>query len=130
MKSISIMIAAVLLAACSQNPDGTTALGVKGSPAWFMTATPEAIASHYQGSCQSYGHQPGSAEMARCVERSAEGERVAGRQGMSEAFSRFGEQQRAIATQPSYSAPHAASQAINCQSYAYPGTTYTSITCN
>ncbi len=105
MKAAFLLPMAVL-AACSQNPDGTTALGVKGSPAWFMTAPPEAIASHYQTSCQSYGYQHGTADMARCVERSAEGARSASRQGMSEAMTRFGQQQYANRT-------------VTCNSHAY-----------
>jgi hypothetical protein len=86
-----------ILAACSQNPDGTTAFGTKGSPAWFMTATPEAIRNHYQTSCQGYGYMQGTADMTHCIERSATGERIAARQGMAEAMSRVGEQQRATA---------------------------------
>lgn len=67
-----LILPLALLAAFQQNPLGTTTLGVKGSPAWFTTAPLEAIATHYQTSCQSYGYQPGTADMARRVERSAE----------------------------------------------------------
>lgn len=93
-----------------------------------MTATPEAIAGHYQTSCQRYGYQPGTADMARCVERSAEGARGAGRQGMTEAMTRIGEQQRARAAQY-YTSQSPYNRSVTCQSYAFQGTGYTTTNC-
>ena len=77
MKRIPLTLALTLLAACSQNPDGSTSLGMKGSPVWFASAPPEAIAAHFGASCQAYGYQPGTAEMTRCIHDSADAARVA-----------------------------------------------------
>lgn len=125
----ALLLPLALLAACSQNPDGSTAFGVTGSPAWFLTASPEAITEHYRGRCQSYGHQPGTDGMLRCIEQSAERERVAGRQGMAEAMSRFGQQQAESARAWQMSAPQYRPSPVTCQSYSYAGTGYTTVSC-
>lgn len=121
IRAVAWMIPAVLLLnACTQNPDGSTALGVKGSPAWFMTASPEAIAAHYRAVCQSYGHLPDTAGMAECIERSAQGDRVAGNQGMAAAASRVGTQPQSQSSTHRYIGPTGAN--VTCRTTAYGGT--------
>lgn len=121
LRAVAWMIPAVLLLnACTQNPDGSTALGVKGSPAWFMTASPEAIAAHYRAVCQSYGHLPDTAGMAECIERSAQGDRVTGNQGMAAAASRIGTQPQSQSSTHRYIGPTGTS--VTCRTTAYGGT--------
>lgn len=113
MKRTPLAIALALLAACSQNPDGSTSLGMKGSPVWFASAPPEAIAAHFAANCQAYGYQPGTAEMTRCIHDSADAGRVQAQHSAaytSEAFARAGQ---AAQTR----AQTATSNRMSCQSY-------------
>ncbi len=113
MKRIPFTLALTLLAACSQNPDGSTSLGMKGSPAWFASAPPEAIAAHFAASCQAYGYQPGTAEMTRCIHDSADAGRVQAQQSAAYTSEVFGRAQaNAQAT-----ALAASQRRLNCQSH-------------
>jgi hypothetical protein len=44
---------------------------VTGSPAWFATASPEAITNHFRKQCVFYGYMPGTPEIASCIQREA-----------------------------------------------------------
>ena len=113
MKRIPLTLALTLLAACSQNPDGSTSLGMKGSPVWFASAPPEAIAAHFGASCQAYGYQPGTAEMTRCIHDSADAGRAQAQQTAAYTSQAFGRAQaNAQAT-----ALAANQRRVNCQSH-------------
>lgn len=61
----------VILAGCTQ-ADGTTAIGRVGSPAWMATASTETKVSTYRNNCVAYGFEPGTVEMATCLQKEAE----------------------------------------------------------
>lgn len=113
MTRIPLIFALTLIAACSQNPDGSTSLGLKGSPVWFASASPEAIAAHFAESCQAYGYRPGTAEMTRCIHDSAEAGRAQAQQTAAYTSQAFGRAQaNAQAT-----ALAANQRRVNCQSH-------------
>lgn len=70
MRKYALLMAVLFLSACTQ-PDGSTALGVPGSPAWMMTASPEAKLATYRANCSGYGYAAGTPEMAQCVQQEA-----------------------------------------------------------
>lgn len=68
MKLISIFLLSAVLSACSTNPDGSTVVGMQGSPAWRKTASPEIVAEYYGKRCESYGFRSGTDAMASCIQ--------------------------------------------------------------
>lgn len=104
MTRIPLIFALTLIAACSQNPDGSTSLGLKGSPVWFASASPEAIAAHFAERCQAYGYRPGTAEMTRCIHDSAEAGRAQAQQTAAYTSQAFGRAQ--ANAQPSRATRH------------------------
>lgn len=62
-----VELASSLLLGCTQNVDGTTALGLVGSPAWFMSTTEAQRNAYFRATCAGYGYQSGSPEMAQCI---------------------------------------------------------------
>lgn len=93
MKTLALaVLAALSLAACAQ-PDGSTAVGAVGSPAWMMTASASAKAATYQQACTGYGFQPGTPEMARCAQMEAHSARDSAARGMAAAASSLQQQQ-------------------------------------
>lgn len=54
---------AVALSGCADSGQ----VGRPGSNIWFKTSTPEQIAAHYQGNCESYGFTPGTEAMSSCI---------------------------------------------------------------
>lgn len=58
------------LAGCT-GTQGETYLGRPGSPAWFATAAPETIVDYFVRRCAAYGFQPGTPQMAQCVQQEA-----------------------------------------------------------
>lgn len=68
MKNVSIAVALLALAGCT-GVDGETYLGRPGSPAWFSTASPATIATHYRQQCVAYGFAPGTPAMSQCIQR-------------------------------------------------------------
>lgn len=113
MKGLLLAFPLALIAACSQNPDGSTTLGMKGSPAWFASAPPEAIAAHFAARCQAYGYQPGTAEMTRCIHDSADAGRVQAQQSAAYTSEVFGR----IQTNAQATALAASQRRLNCQSH-------------
>ncbi len=114
MKHIALPLSFAVLAACSQNPDGSTSLWMKGSSVWFATAPAEAIAAHFGATCQAYGYQPGTAEMRRCIQDSAQEGRAQAHESAAYTSEAFGRSQAAFRRQP-----------LNCRSYTAGGSTTT-----
>lgn len=69
-----IGVCLLLLAGC-QGADGDGYIGLPGSPAWFMSASPKTIAAYYSERCVGYGFQPGTPHMAQCIQNEAQGAR-------------------------------------------------------
>ena len=69
MKPSLILIAALVLAACSQ--DGT--LGQEGSPAWKWQKTKAEQKAHWLGVCEDYGFKRGTDAMAECIQTESSG---------------------------------------------------------
>ena len=72
MKAISALLVPVIvlgLTSCTTNPNGTTAVGMVGSPFWLKTASPEVIAEHYGKQCEAYGYTRGTDAMAACIQQ-------------------------------------------------------------
>lgn len=64
------MLPLALIAGCT-GVDGEKYIGAQGSPAWFATASPNTVASYFLESCKAYGFQPGTPEMAQCIQTEA-----------------------------------------------------------
>lgn len=58
----------IFLSACGTNPDGSTIVGVPGSPFWRNTASPEVIAEYYGERCEKFGFKSGTDAMAFCIQ--------------------------------------------------------------
>ena len=76
---------------CTENVDGTTALGLAGSPAWYMSTTEDQRRDYFQSTCVDYGYVLGTPDMAQCVAtetRNARGLASEAAQGMRTSFDR------------------------------------------
>src|SRR3954471_14065520 len=73
-RSFVFLLAISSIAGCT-GADGSTYLGLPGSPAWFATASSQTVADYYGQRCASYGFQPGTVEMAQCIQSEAQGGR-------------------------------------------------------
>ena len=67
MKNAITGILLGFLAGCSTNPDGSTVVGIPGSPFWRQTASPEVVAAYYSERCETYGFETGTVAMAQCI---------------------------------------------------------------
>lgn len=56
--SYALALLPLTLVAGCENADGS--IGRPGSPAWFMSATPEQEAAYFGSVCNSYGFAPGT----------------------------------------------------------------------
>lgn len=70
LRPVLILCGGLATAACTQ-PDGSTALGVPGSPAWQATASPAAKMATYRTNCEGYGYVAGTPAMAQCMQQEA-----------------------------------------------------------
>ncbi|PSL17314.1 hypothetical protein [Shimia abyssi] len=76
MKKVLVLAMAgttALTAACSTNPDGSTSMGMKESPAWHATTSTQNKVAHFKSECQAYGYEQGSPHLAQCVQMAMEG---------------------------------------------------------
>lgn len=80
--------AAFLVSAC-QGPDGTTHLGMPGSPAWMATASQATKMAHYRGQCEGYGFKAGTSQMAQCMQMEAISTKQGARAQAAEAAESF-----------------------------------------
>ncbi len=77
MRATLLFITALVplaLAACGTNPDGSTVVGMPGSPAWFATASPEVMREYFSRRCEAYGLDAAAPGMNSCIEREARAE--------------------------------------------------------
>lgn len=110
-------LAFMLLAGC-QGVDGETYMGVPGSPAWFSTASPNTIAAYFSKRCTAYGFQPGTPEMAQCIQNEAASSRMASAQrsaAIANANAAF--QANAAANRPRYTSCNRFGNSVNCTTY-------------
>jgi hypothetical protein len=59
-----------LVVGCTSVDSGNGGVAA-GSPAWFATASPEAITNYFRKQCVGYGYMPGTPEMASCIQKEA-----------------------------------------------------------
>ncbi len=99
MKPIPLIGVALMLAlaACSQNPDGSTSAGMPNSPLWHATTSMENKLAYYGKTCETLGYQPNTDAFRGCVHS----ELVSGREQAAENMQRssdrmheFGERNR------------------------------------
>ena len=74
MKHLVVAGMALFVSGCT-GVQGEKYIGLPGSPAWFATAAPETIADYFVRRCRTYGFQPGTVEMAQCVQNEAQATR-------------------------------------------------------
>jgi hypothetical protein len=102
------LVGLLALAGC-QGANGSKYIGLPGSPAWFMTASPETVAGYFSDRCVSYGFQRGTPQMAQCIQTEAQGAR--GRNAMR------GAAMAAAANQPRHATCTGIGNTVNCTSY-------------
>ncbi len=63
MKRVVFLLSLLAFSGCNSG-----GIGMVGSPAWFMSTTPEQRAEYFTKTCQSYGFKPGTVEIAQCIQ--------------------------------------------------------------
>lgn len=113
-KHLGVVIAAALLAGCTQ-ADGSTAVGMVGSPAWQATASPAAKMATYRANCEGYGYTPGTPAMAQCMQQEAGDYRASSSSAMAAMSTNMAQmsQPRPITTTNCTSVGYS----VNCTSY-------------
>lgn len=62
-----IMFGSIAAALAGCQTATSKGIGMPGTDAWRLTASPKVQAAHYQGICRKYGFRPRTAQMAHCV---------------------------------------------------------------
>lgn len=88
MKKIAGLLLLAAVAGC-QGADGTTHLGMPGSPAWMATASQNTKMAYYREQCTGYGFRPGTSEMAQCMQMEAISTKQGARVQLAQASAAF-----------------------------------------
>lgn len=105
----------LVMAGCTQ-ADGTTAIGMEGSPMWMATASPATKLAVYRANCATYGFEVGTPQMAQCVQQEA-GTYSAKASAQAAAAAEMNKPVAPTYTQPVHTNCNRVGNYVNCTSY-------------